>query len=452
MSDIIAAIATPRGVGAIGIIRMSGAGCIELAESLFTPHSGRPFSRARDRALVLGRLKGADGRTIDECLATKSRAPNSYTGEDTVEFQCHGGITVLSEALRSVFKAGARQALAGEFTKRAFLNGRMDLVQAEAVVDLIDAETPAAAMNAAGQLGGAMSRRIEAIYSGLLDIMAHFHAVLDWPDEDIEPFEAKEIAELTEKWSGELKKLSATFSRGRLLKDGVRCAIIGRPNAGKSSLLNALAGYERAIVTDIPGTTRDTIEERVLAGGVLLRLTDTAGLRRTADVIEELGVKRAMEAADGADLVIAVLDGSEDWSAEDAAFMDTLRRYEKSLCVISKSDLARGAGWPEIPGALSVSSVSGEGMEELGAAIAALFPAGSDAAAGEILTNARQADAVERAEAALHGASEALEAGFTPDAVLVGVEEALAALGELTGKTVRDDVTQRIFERFCVGK
>jgi len=451
MSDVIAAIATAHGVGAIGIIRMSGDGAIELAERVFTPSKGRPLSQARDRSLVMGALRGADGGVIDQCLATKSRGPHSYTGEDTVEIQCHGGVTVLSEGLRSLFAAGARQALAGEFTKRAFLNGRMDLVQAEAVIDLIDAQTPAAVANAAGQLGGAMSRRIEEIYSGLVDIMAHFHAVLDYPDEDIDPFEAEEIREGVSRRHGELSKLLRTFDRGRLLRDGVRCALIGRPNAGKSSLLNAIAGYDRAIVTDIPGTTRDTIEERVQAGGLVLRLIDTAGLRETGDVIEEMGVQRAIEAAKGADVVVALFDASRPWCHEDETVLAAAKEAQRAITLISKGDLPPVMDTGKLEGAMQISSATGEGIEELVERIAAMFPQGG-AAAGEILTNERQADAVMRACSGLMDASDALALGFTPDAVLVGVEEALAALGELSGKNLREDVTGRIFERFCVGK
>lgn len=451
MSDIIAAIATAHGVGAIGIIRMSGDGAIELAERVFSPVSGKSLSHARDRSLVMGELRGADGTVIDRCLATKSRGPHSYTGEDTVEFQCHGGVTVLSEGLRSLFAAGARQALAGEFTKRAFLNGRMDLVQAEAVIDLIDAQTPAAVANAAGQLGGAMSRRIDEIYSGLVDIMAHFHAVLDYPDEDIDPFEAQEISDGVAKWSKELGRLRATFDRGRLLRDGVRCALIGRPNAGKSSLLNAIAGYDRAIVTDIPGTTRDTIEERVQVNGLVLRLIDTAGLRETGDVIEEMGVQRAVEAAKGADVVIALFDASRPWCDEDEAVLAAAKAAEKAILVLSKGDLPPVMEAEKLADAIHISSATGEGVDELVYAVAEMFPQGN-AAAGEILTNERQADAAQRAQAALENAADALAMGFTPDAVLVGVEEALAALGELSGKHVREDVTGRIFERFCVGK
>ena len=278
MSDTIAAVATGGSVSAIGIVRVSGSLSAPLMDALFRPADGKAMSQHRDRQLVYGTLLDRNGRTLDLCLCTLSRAPRSYTGEDTAELQCHGSPVVLRAALEALFALGARQAEAGEFTKRAFLNGRMDLTQAEAVVDIIDAETPLAARNAASQLGGAISRRTEEIYRHLTHICSHYHAVLDYPDEDIPPFTLAEYAAVLDASIRSLEQLLATFSRGQFLEKGVRTAILGRPNAGKSSLLNALLGYERAIVTDIPGTTRDTLSERCLLGGVALRLTDTAHL------------------------------------------------------------------------------------------------------------------------------------------------------------------------------
>ena len=283
MSDTIAAVSTGSQVCAIGIVRMSGGMATDIADKLFSPMSGGKMSDCDDRKLVYGKLNDAQGRLLDICLCTISRAPNSYTGEDTAEFQCHGSPVVLRAVLDAAFSLGARQALPGEFTKRAFLNGRMDLASAEAVADIIDAETAEAARNAAGQLAGAISRRIDDIYNVLTDISSHYHAVLDYPDEDIEDFTLEryraDIARCTET----LERLRASYDSGRLMNSGIPAAIVGRPNAGKSSLLNAVLGYDRAIVTNIPGTTRDTIEEKLLLGGVLLRLTDTAGIRETSD-------------------------------------------------------------------------------------------------------------------------------------------------------------------------
>ena len=428
MSATIAAVATGAGVSAIGIVRVSGPLSVSLMDALFRPADGKAMSQHRDRQLVYGKLLDEKGRTLDLCLCTLSRAPRSYTGEDTAELQCHGSPVVLRSALEARFALGARQAAAGEFTKRAFLNGRMDLTQAEAVVDIIDAETPLAARNAASQLGGAISRRTEEIYQNLTHICSHYHAVLDYPDEDIPPFTLAEYAAVLDASIRSLEALLATFSRGQFLEKGVRTAILGRPNAGKSSLLNALLGFERAIVTDIPGTTRDTLSERCLLGGVALRLTDTAGVRETSDAVESLGVERAIAAAEEAQLVIAAANKSDCAPRWDVS---RLSAHFDSVCVVSAKEKT--------------------GLDALGAAVAAAFPM-PEADSGEILTNARQADAVRRALEYLRAAREAMAAGFAPDAVRTECEGAMDALGALSGRSVREDVTQEIFSRFCVGK
>jgi len=264
MADLIAAPATHGGTAAISVVRLSGQGAIRAAQQVFRPNSGKALSDYEDRKLVLGTLLDTDGQALDVCLCTVSRGPNSYTGEDTAELQCHGSPVVVAEAMRALYAAGARQALPGEFTQRAFLNGRMDLTQAEAVIDLIDADTAAAARQAASQLGGSLSRRITRIYSGLVDLMSHFHAVLDYPDEDIDPIEATDIAAALSDSRDNLAELLSSYDKGRFLTQGVPCAIVGRPNAGKSSLLNALLGFDRAIVSNVPGTTRDTVEARTV--------------------------------------------------------------------------------------------------------------------------------------------------------------------------------------------
>lgn len=454
MADTIAAIATGGAISAIGIIRLSGDRALEVADRVFRAFTGRRMADTPDRRLVYGELRDPGGDVLDICLCTVSRGPGSYTGEDTAEFQCHGSPVVLTAALEAMFAAGARQALAGEFSKRAFLNGRMDLAQAEAVIDLIEAETVAAAKNAAGQLGGAMSRRAAEVYDGLADICAHFHAVIDYPDEDIEPFELADYAGRLEGYEEGLRRLLDTYDRGRVLKDGVRCAIIGKPNAGKSSLLNRLAGYDRAIVTDVAGTTRDTIEEKIRLGDVVLRLVDTAGIRETEDVVEKLGVGRSLEAAEQADLVLAVFDGASPFTSEDRQVLEQAKRSERFLLLVNKTD---DADW-RMPAELAeepvtvISAQSGEGIGELTERIGERFAAGGRVPAGEMLTNARHAEAVTRAAKALQTARQALASGVTPDAVLTLAEEAMSALGELTGVSVREDVTNRIFSRFCVGK
>ncbi|NLL46441.1 MAG: tRNA uridine-5-carboxymethylaminomethyl(34) synthesis GTPase MnmE [Clostridiales bacterium] len=456
MPDTIAAIATGSVRSAIGILRLSGEGAIKIASSVFKAYSGKPLHEYKSRTLVYGELLAGDGSVLDVCLATISRGPNTYTGEDTAEFHCHGSPTVLAAGLGALFKAGARQALAGEFTKRAFLNGRLDLTQAEAVIDLIDSETEAAAKNAAGQLGGAVSQKAAKIYDALIDISAHFHAVLDYPDEDIEPFKKAEFEQTLEFSALELEKLIDSFERGRVLRDGIKSVIVGRPNAGKSSLLNALLGYERAIVTPIPGTTRDTIEERLTLGGVLLRLTDTAGIRQTEDAVESIGVRRAIEAAREAELVLAVFDGSEELTEEDMEALNAAKAAKRSIAVINKSDLPQKIDLDKIRsyfGSIcSVSALDRLGLDKLDRIVSEMFEQGAPETAGEIITSARQAEAIQRAHSSVEAALSALRMGVTADAVLTEAESATAALGELLGKTLRSDVTERIFSRFCVGK
>ncbi len=454
-SDTIAAIATAPQPAAIGILRLSGPEAVTIAEQCFRPLGSRGLTEHAPRELVYGDLLDREGRPFDRCLCTYSRGPHSYTGEDTVEFQCHGAPMVLTMGLEVLRALGARQAGPGEFTRRAFLNGRLDLVQAEAVADLLDARSRAGALHAAGQLTGALSRRIEGVYQRLTDLMAHFCAVLDYPEEDIDPFGEKTIREALEFSAAELDRLLAGSRRGQYLKEGIPCAIVGRPNAGKSSLLNALVGYDRAIVTDVPGTTRDTVEELCELGGVPLRLIDTAGLRETEDKVERLGVERSRAALERARLVLVVMDQSQPPLEEDFALLREAMELAPAILVWNKSDLP-SAPVPcvdlELPPVVEVSARTGAGLDDLGRAVADLFPAGQQEVQGEILTNARQEDAARRALEAVRRASQALELGITPDAVLSDVEGAMAALGELTGRNVAEDITDRIFSRFCVGK
>ncbi len=453
-SDTIAAISTPPGPGAIGILRLSGPEAVSIAEQCFKPLGPKSLRDHPPRALVYGDLLDSGGQPIDRGLCTYSLGPSSYTGEDTAEFQCHGSPMVLTLGLEALFAAGARQAGAGEFTRRAFLNGRLDLPQAEAVGDLLEAQSREGARHAAGQLAGALSQKIGAVYSALVDVMAHFHAVLDYPDENIDPFRMEELDKVLGDQEGELNALLATCGRGKLLRDGVPCAIVGRPNAGKSSLLNAMLGWDRAIVTDIPGTTRDTVEEKCEMGGVPLRLIDTAGLRDTVDPVEKLGVERSRKAMEEAGLILILIDSSRPAVEEDFQLLRKAMELAPAILVWTKADLP-AAPVPfvsmEIPTSVSVSARDGR-LEELEEAVASLFPKDKAVPYGQLLTNARQEEAASRAREAVRRARTALQAGMTPDALLTDVEEALQALGEMTGQFVREDVTDRIFSRFCVGK
>ena len=452
MTDTIAAVATGGRPCAIGILRLSGPGALAAADGVFTPLRGGPLSSRPDRQLVYGVLRDREGAEIDRCLATVTRGPGSYTGEDTAEIQCHGSPTVLALGLEALFAHGARQAGPGEFTRRAFLNGRLDLTQARR------SSTSSTPDPRGGPPGGGPAGRgpVPAARGGLRRAGGPDGPLprgAGLPRRGHRALPAEEMSAALDRAARQLEELAATYRRGRQLTEGVPCAIVGRPNAGKSTLFNALLGYDRAIVTDVPGTTRDTVEERVRLGGVLLRLIDTAGLRDTEDRVERLGVERSRAAMEGAELILVLWDGSRPprrrMGAAGAGPVPGPHRPGAHQGRPAPRPLARAG--PHAPRG-GGERQDGAGLDELEEAVAALFPPDRAAPAGELLTNARQAGAAARAAEAAERARGALAAGVTPDALLTDVEEALSALGELTGRTVREDITDRIFERFCVGK
>ena len=453
MSHTIAAVSTGNQVCAIGIIRMTGDDCAAIGGKVYICKNGKPLAEAPNRKLILGELHDKQGRVIDSCCAIYTRGPHSYTGEDTVEFHCHGSPAVLAAGLDALYMAGARPAGRGEFTKRAFLNGQLDLTQAEAVIDLIEADTADAAANAAGQVGGVLQKKLAPVYDYLTNMCSHFHAVLDYPDEDIEDFLLGEYYETFRENIHVLDRLLQTYGQGRILRQGVAAAIVGKPNVGKSSLLNALAGYDRVIVTEVAGTTRDTVEETVMLGSTRLRLIDTAGIRETADQIEAMGVERSKQAVENADLVIYVCDGSKPLDEEDEAVIDFCSEHEHAIALINKTDLGSAVAPSDLPFMyiIPICAKTGEGLDQLADVVDEMF-ASDTPCDGSILTNARQYDAVRRADEAMVRAFKAMKLGMPPDAALLDIEEAMEAMGEVTGATVREDITARIFERFCVGK
>lgn len=453
----IAAIATAPGEGGIGIVRISGRDAAAVADRVFRRKRGGSFRDAEPWRLYYGHVV-QDGAVIDEGLAVYMKGPRSYTGEDVVEIQIHGSMEALRQTLQLALAAGAVLAERGEFTKRAFLNGRLDLSQAEAVMDVITARGSAALTQAESHLAGALSRYVRAVRERLKDLITRLEVTIDYPEEDLEDLTREEIRQGLADIEGPMAALLARSERGRIIREGLRTAIVGRPNAGKSSLLNALLQEDRAIVTDIPGTTRDTIEESLRIGGVPLVLMDTAGLRRTESQVERMGIERARRSMERADLVLAVLDGSRPMEAEDRELL-TFIRDRQALVILNKSDLpqvitaenvaALAGSVPVIP----LSAKCGQGIDGLEEALRALT-AGQDADAGRelFLTNLRHVELVRRALEAVRRAREADEAALPADCIVVDLTESWHLLGEITGDAVDDELISSIFSRFCVGK
>ncbi len=456
MNDIIAAIATPAGVGAIGIVRLSGAGCIDLVSPLFRSVKGKHLTTYRARQMIYGHIV-KDEHVYDEVMITYYRAPFSYTKEDIVEVFSHGSTVALREILQLFISSGARLATAGEFTKRAFLNGRIDLTQAEAVMDMISAKTKVGFDLAYDQLEGHLGQQLGAIIDQLTDIMAQIEVTIDYPDEDVEVIARQTVLEKLNGIVTQLETLSKSYEIGKIVRDGLAVAIVGRPNVGKSSLLNALLRENRAIVTDIAGTTRDVIEETINLNGIALRLIDTAGIRETDNAIEKIGVEKSKQHFNRADIVLLVLDGTQSLTAEDRAIIAAITD-KMTIVAINKADLAQNIELAEIkqilPSASLVvtSALQRDGIIALEEQIEKLLIGDRLAAERQVISNIRHYEAIVKAKKHLAEALTALSVGQPLDIVDVDIADVYAAIGEITGHSVADDVIARIFEKFCLGK
>lgn len=453
-NKVIAAIATAQAAGGVGMIRVSGKGAMEICDKVFTAVSGNKLVSSKGYRAHFGRVSDADG-DIDECVALVFKAPHSYTGEDVVELSCHGGLYVLKRTLRALLSQGATPARAGEFTERAFLNGKMDLTQAEAVMNLIGAHGKQAADAALTALDGTLSRKIEENTAKLVNICAHLSAWVDYPDEEIEELETDEMLNTVSEVENSLEDLIATYDNGKILTQGVKTAIVGRPNVGKSTLMNMLVGSQKSIVTSFAGTTRDVVEETVVLGGISLHLSDTAGIRESDDPIETIGVNIAKDRLKKSEFVIAVFDGSENLTKEDE---EVLQFCKDKLClgVINKTDLdtknIKDRISSVIETVVEISAEKLDGKNDLEKAVQKLLETDRIDTAQAMLTGERQYLSTAQALTCVKEAKSALEMGLTLDAVNVSLDCAIENLLELTGKKASETVVNEIFSQFCVGK
>lgn len=453
--DTIAAIATPLGQGGLAIIRLSGERAVPVGDAVFQPPSGNAatLANAKSHTIHYGHIV-RDGQRIDEVMVSVMRAPATFTREDIVEINCHGGMQATKAVLDTVLGAGARLALPGEFTKRAFLHGRIDLAQAEAVADLIHARTDLALNAANEQLAGKLSQRINQLRDDTMHVLAHVEAHIDFPDEDIEPDTMDGLIQRLESAEAFIDQLLATANEGQLIRRGIRVAIVGRPNAGKSSLLNQLLGHERAIVSDIAGTTRDTISEEAQIRGIPVVFVDTAGLQETDDIVEQEGVRRSRASLGQADLVLHVLDASEPLTPDAQERLAELADH-KCIVVLNKNDLPAQLGQADMHGnqAVTVSCVSGNGVEALKDSIrASVWDGEITSEMLEVMVNSRHQEALTRAKTSLQASLGQLRSGAVLDLVAVDLRIATNAIGEIVGKTTTEDLLDSIFSTFCIGK
>lgn len=460
--DTIGAIATPVGVGGIAIIRISGEDAESLAAKIAFPKNGKTVSELESHKLTLSDIRRiSDGELLDEALVAVMRAPHSYTGETVVEINCHGGYFAAESIMEELFRAGVRQAEAGEFTRRSFVNGKTDLIGAESVIDLIHANSALGQSNAAKALSGKLSQKVERIREKAMDFASNLSAVADFPDE-IDEIENDELEKKIDELVFDIDQMLSGFSKGKIMRDGILTAIAGRPNVGKSSLLNALSRTDRAIVTDIPGTTRDTVEEYVNINGVALRLIDTAGIRESDNSVEKIGIEKAKETIEKADLCLFVLDSSCELSEEDLEIFEYIRSKNK-IIILNKTDMGMFADLDKFANLLNTdrecfvctaTPKDGDalGIDVLEDKITQMFMGGGISKDEVFISNDRQKNALIKAKDIAHGMKTALYSGMPADMLYVDLEEVIAALGEVTGVTVQEEIIDRVFERFCVGK
>ena len=455
-ADTIAAITTPLGESGIGAVRISGPGAYAVGDKIFKSKSEVPLKERRDRSIQYGTIVDENGTCIDEVLALIMKGPHSYTAEDVLEIQCHGGREALESILQLILRSGARMANPGEFTERAFVNGRIDLAQAEAVMDVIQAKSRAGLTSAVSQLEGRLSKVINKTRNELTELVTRLEVMIDYPEEDLEDIAVPDVSGALKGMQEKLQHMLEESQSGRMIRDGVMAAIAGTPNAGKSSLLNRLLQEERAIVTDVPGTTRDVLEEWITLGGIPVCVVDTAGIRETDDTVEKIGVSRARQYLDRADIILAVIDSSRPLTEEDKDILQSVAG-KNVIVVLNKTDLPPVVTSKDLSpyGFLlcPISASTGKGLDELkDMLLQEVLKGGFTDGPSALLTNTRHIELVRQSAEALNRAQQSLQDGMPLDCAVVDIRQAWDALGSITGDTVHDDIVEEIFSRFCLGK
>lgn len=455
-ADTIAAITTPLGESGIGAVRISGPGAYAVGDKIFKSKSEVPLKERRDRSIQYGTIVDENGNCIDEVLALIMKGPHSYTAEDVLEIQCHGGREALESILQLILRSGARMANPGEFTERAFVNGRIDLAQAEAVMDVIQAKSRAGLTSAVSQLEGRLSKVINKTRNELTELVTRLEVMIDYPEEDLEDIAVPDVSGALKGMQEKLQHMLEESQSGRMIRDGVMAAIAGTPNAGKSSLLNRLLQEERAIVTDVPGTTRDVLEEWITLRGIPVCLVDTAGIRETDDTVEKIGVSRARQYLDRADIILAVIDSSRPLTEEDKDILQSVAG-KNVIVVLNKTDLPPVVTSKDLSpyGFLlcPISASTGKGLDDLkDMLLQEVLKGGFTDGPSALLTNTRHIELVRQSAEALNRAQQSLQDGMPLDCAIVDIRQAWDALGSITGDTVHDDIVEEIFSRFCLGK